>query len=60
VTSRRARLAGALGSAAGHLVRYGPGIAGPVLVALGVALVYVPAGVIVFGATLWLFDWRRP
>jgi hypothetical protein len=64
VISRRKRVLDALATPAGHAVRLigrgGPGVLGPTLVALGVALVYVPAGLIAAGAILWLWDWRRP
>jgi hypothetical protein len=49
------RLAG-LGTALGVTLRAAPGIVGPLLVATGVGMIYIPAGVITLGLALWAFD----
>ena len=57
----RRRLARALevaAAAAGRVLRFSPGLAGPALVAVGVGWIYLPAGLIVGGLILWLADWR--
>lgn len=62
-TRRRAvlgTLAGWAGAALGTLGRSGPGVAGPALCAFGVWEIYHPAGYIVAGAILWLYDRQMP
>ncbi|WP_163553033.1 hypothetical protein [Candidatus Frankia alpina] len=60
MTSRRRRLLGALATVVGTVLRIGPGIAGPALVAAGIGMIYLPAGLIAAGGVLWLIDWRTP
>lgn len=37
-----------------------PGVAGPLLVAVGLGMAWLPLGVIAAGAILWAVDWRLP
>lgn len=37
-----------------------PGVAGPLLVAVGLGMAWLPLGVIAAGAILWAADWRIP
>lgn len=37
-----------------------PGVLGPLLVAVGLGLAWLPLGVIAAGGILWLVDWRIP
>lgn len=43
-----------------HLGRGAPGVLGPILVAVGLSLAWLPLGVVAAGAILWLVDWRIP
>jgi hypothetical protein len=36
------------------------GIVGPLLVCAGLALAWLPLGVIMLGLVLWALDWRKP
>jgi hypothetical protein len=56
----RAKILGALASAAGWTVRRLPGVAGAVLVSAAAWQVYVPAGLAVAGAFCLWADWRTP
>ncbi|MGW3346786.1 hypothetical protein ACWDA3_26035 [Nonomuraea rubra] len=57
-------LLGDVAAAAGHtlaaLRRWGPGVAGPVLIAYGLWLAWEPLGLIAAGAFLVLLDRRTP
>lgn len=37
-----------------------PGVVGPLLVAVGLGMAWLPLGVIAAGAILWAVDWRLP
>lgn len=37
-----------------------PGVVGPLLVAVGLGMAWLPLGVIAAGAILWVVDWRIP
>ncbi len=50
------RVAYGLGVALRGAGRHGPGVAGPVLVWVGLWMVWPPAGVVAAGATLWAWD----
>jgi hypothetical protein len=52
------RAAALVGGAARYLRSAWPGLAGAALVCSGVALIYVPAAVVVAGLFLLLLDWR--
>lgn len=55
LTLRAAPVAGTLLRRVG---RGFPGIAGPLLVSIGLGLAWLPLGVIAAGAILWAVDWR--
>lgn len=60
----RERVALAAVDVAGRVLRHTgrslPGVAGPVLVAVGLGLAWLPLGVVAAGAILWAIDWRIP
>ncbi|MFF9324035.1 hypothetical protein ACF1AY_04880 [Streptomyces sp. NPDC014776] len=55
----RAKLLGALATAAGWTAARLPGAAGAALISWAACLVYLPAGIAVAGAFCLLADWRR-
>lgn len=64
MTGRRERwqvwAAEAAGRLLGNLGRGVPGVVGPLLVAVGLALAWLPLGVVAAGVILWALDWRIP
>lgn len=54
----RAKVTGALASAAGWALRWLPSAAGAALISWAALLVYVPAGLAVAGAFCLAADWR--
>lgn len=37
-----------------------PGVVGPMLVAVGLGMAWLPLGIVAAGAILWAVDWRIP
>lgn len=64
MTGRRERWQIRAAEIAGRLLRRVgrglPGVLGPLLVAVGLGLAWLPLGVIAAGAILWAVDWRMP
>ncbi|WP_326786454.1 hypothetical protein [Streptomyces sp. NBC_00151] len=54
----RAKVAGALATAAGWSLRHLPGAAGALLLSAAAWLIYVPAGLAVAGMFCLAADWR--
>lgn len=54
----RAKVAGALATAAGWALRMLPGVAGALLLSAAAWLIYVPAGLAVAGVFCLAADWR--
>lgn len=56
----RPKISSSLAVTAGVIVRNTPGIAGPLLIAVGAWMIRPFLGVIVLGAVLWALDRRIP
>lgn len=54
------RAAEVAGVALGRLARGVPGVLGPLLVAVGLGVAWLPLGLVSAGAILWLVDLRIP
>lgn len=50
----------AAGRMVGAVLRFGPGVAGAVLVTIGLGMAWAPLGWIAAGVWLLLVDWRMP
>ncbi|MGW4102297.1 hypothetical protein [Streptomyces sp. NPDC004976] len=59
-TTRWRAAIGRAAGAVGHAARVGPGLVGPLLVAYGLWLAWVPLGFVALGAFLLMADRRLP
>lgn len=58
VNAFRLRAAAVAGSAVGTIGRGLPGMAGPLIVSIGLGMAWRPLGVVFFGAVVWALDRR--